>query len=241
MIVDEALLEFAGASKHRKEALFLLAEGAMTPRELSQAMEVDISQASRTLKEFEEEELVECATPESKKGRIYELTETGHKVNHDLPRFLKKDFLARVVDRLNEERIAYGRNLSLEGEAAELRPDLTVFADDSPSLALIFKGERILSTSRTRAGDTVRERELQSLAFRANEAKKTVSAEVGLVFYGIRREALDEETKRELENYEKSCFDHVFFDGEMDRILEAAREKTSLNSERLDSQESRTG
>lgn len=227
MIVDEALLEFAETSKHRRGTLFLLAEGAKTPKELSQAMGVDISQVSRTLRELEEEGLVECTTPESKKGRIYELTETGRKVNHDLPRFLKKDFLTQVVDRLDEEDIAYGKNISLEGEAAELRPDLTIFADDSPSLALIFEEGRTLSTSRTQAGDTVRDRKLQSLAFRANEAKKTTSVEVGLIFYGIGREALDEKTKKKLEDYGKSYLDYVFFDDETDRILEVIREKTS--------------
>lgn len=225
MSVEDELLEFVGSGKHRRGCLRLLTGGGMTPGELSQRMEVNISQASRTLRELEEKELVRCTTPRSTKGRIYELTEEGRKVEHRLIRFLRTDFLEDLIGRLDDKGVPYGKNMRLGGKIAELRPDLTVLTDGRTSLALEFRSGEVISGPSAMPSFW---RGVRSLAFRTHDVKKESDVEVALIFFDVDRMGIDEGIKDELEGFaEEGYFDHIFFEDEVGEIVEAAGEKSS--------------
>lgn len=69
---------FVIASDYRVDVLDTLADGPATPTGISSQAGYDISHVSRSLTELRERGLVDLAVPEdTRKGRIYEITEAG--------------------------------------------------------------------------------------------------------------------------------------------------------------------
>jgi len=78
---------FVISSKERKK-IFLCLVKPKIPTEISKELKKSVPQVSRTLKLFVNRGLVECKTPEAKKGRIYALTKKGEEL---LEYFKEKD------------------------------------------------------------------------------------------------------------------------------------------------------
>lgn len=76
---ENDLLGFLKSGKYRVPILKRV-RGRKTPKEISNDLEISISQTSRTLSELLEKELVKCTTPSRKKGRIYKTTEDGENI-----------------------------------------------------------------------------------------------------------------------------------------------------------------
>ena len=68
------------ASDYRLLAIRLLANGPLTPKEVSKAIGCHVAHASRTLRELMRKGIVICVNPEARKGRLYALSELGKKV-----------------------------------------------------------------------------------------------------------------------------------------------------------------
>lgn len=81
---DYDLIGFVLASTYRLSIVKELKEGYLTPKQLSQKIDKPLSHTSKTLKELREKGLVACKTPQKRKGRIYDLTETGEKVYQEI-------------------------------------------------------------------------------------------------------------------------------------------------------------
>jgi|TARA_B100001971_G_C17728347_1_gene304692 DNA-binding MarR family transcriptional regulator len=72
------LLGFIKAGKYRKEIVKLLDKEILTPTEISERLEIDITQVSRNLSQLREKGIVKVLTPTLRKGKIYSLTESGN-------------------------------------------------------------------------------------------------------------------------------------------------------------------
>lgn len=78
---DDGLIGFLKSGSHRIEILKMVnKQEPITPKEISEELNIHFSQVSRTLFELEKEELIECTTPKRKKGRIYRTTQKGKNV-----------------------------------------------------------------------------------------------------------------------------------------------------------------
>jgi DNA-binding MarR family transcriptional regulator len=65
------------ASTIKLEILKLLLNNALTPKDISETIGKHLSQVSRSLKAMEERGIVQCVTPQLRKGRLYTITEKG--------------------------------------------------------------------------------------------------------------------------------------------------------------------
>jgi len=77
-------LGFIKGSKYRESVFRQLMDGIKTPKELSEKTGIRTNHVSRTLKELELKDLIECKTPGLRKGRIYSLTSKGIMVSSKL-------------------------------------------------------------------------------------------------------------------------------------------------------------
>jgi predicted transcriptional regulator len=74
---DYKLLGKVLASNHRLRTLNLLAERIMTPGEIANRLDLELSHVSKTLRELQDFGLVECKNPTLRKGRLFALTPKG--------------------------------------------------------------------------------------------------------------------------------------------------------------------
>ncbi len=65
------------SSEVRKKIMNALSKKPLTPSQIAEETELNLSQVSRNLKKLREKELVELINPEDKKGRLYRLKEDG--------------------------------------------------------------------------------------------------------------------------------------------------------------------
>ena len=77
---DWGLISYVISSSIRLRVLIKLEKGVYTPKQLSDALNVQMSRISTVLKELSESHLVKCLTPHQKKGRLYTITEEGREV-----------------------------------------------------------------------------------------------------------------------------------------------------------------
>ncbi len=75
--MDYELLGFIKASKHRSSILKLLEDDIFTPTEISNKLNIQLSLVSKYLAELADKELVKVLNPDSRKGKIYSLTDEG--------------------------------------------------------------------------------------------------------------------------------------------------------------------
>ena len=68
------------AGKYRIQVLLSLNERPMTPKDISRRTNLYLSHVSLTIKELTKSGLVECLTPNLRRGRIYGLTEMGKSI-----------------------------------------------------------------------------------------------------------------------------------------------------------------
>ena len=68
------------AGKYRIQDLLSLNERPMTPKEISRRTNLYLSHVSLTIKELTKSGLVECLTPNLRRGRIYSLTSMGKSI-----------------------------------------------------------------------------------------------------------------------------------------------------------------
>lgn len=68
------------AGKYRIKVLLSLYEQPMTPKGISKKTNLYLSHVSFTIKELTKYSLVECLTPNLRRGRIYGLTPTGKSI-----------------------------------------------------------------------------------------------------------------------------------------------------------------
>lgn len=78
------LTEYIKQSSHRTKVLRSIGEDVLKPSDITHETEIHINNVSRSLKQMKEKNLVYLINPESKKGRLYKLTEDGKKVLRNL-------------------------------------------------------------------------------------------------------------------------------------------------------------
>jgi len=69
------------ASKYRKNIVEKLSNKNYMPSTLAKETNIQLSHISRALKELSGKNIVECLNKDSKKGKIYSLTELGRKLS----------------------------------------------------------------------------------------------------------------------------------------------------------------
>ncbi|MBU7013804.1 MAG: winged helix-turn-helix transcriptional regulator [Theionarchaea archaeon] len=69
------------ASIYRRKIILALKDSPLTPKQLSQICGIGIGHVSNVLKGLRDQDLVECLNPKARKGRLYDLTETGREIS----------------------------------------------------------------------------------------------------------------------------------------------------------------
>jgi len=69
------------ASKYRKNVVEKLSHKNYLPSVLAKETKIQLSHVSRALRELIDKNIVECLNMNSKKGKIYALTELGKKIS----------------------------------------------------------------------------------------------------------------------------------------------------------------
>ena len=86
MCNDEKLLEkiaYVLASEHRKNIILYLDDGLHTPKQIGDALNVRTNHISNLLAQLRKKDLVYCATPNIRKGKLYALSDDGkHVLNY---------------------------------------------------------------------------------------------------------------------------------------------------------------
>lgn len=80
---DEKFLElvaYVRASKHRTNLIKFLDYQLKTPKEIGEELNVRTNHVSNLLADLRKHDLVVCATPNIRKGRLYKLTDNGIEV-----------------------------------------------------------------------------------------------------------------------------------------------------------------
>jgi predicted transcriptional regulator len=78
------LIGYINSSKYREKALDYLSKKRNTPTNIAKNTGIRVNHISKVLKELSVKGLIQCLNPEARKGRIYEITEVGRKVNKDV-------------------------------------------------------------------------------------------------------------------------------------------------------------
>ena len=76
---DWNLVGFIKRSANRRKALQLL-EKPMMPSELGREMKISLTHASKIVRELNKKGLIACLNSRLKVGRIYQVTNTGRKI-----------------------------------------------------------------------------------------------------------------------------------------------------------------
>jgi len=78
--LDWETVSFVFSGRLRLKILLKLSKSKNTPKQLSISLKQPMSHVSNTLKQLSERQLVECLTPDRRKGRLYDITKSGNKV-----------------------------------------------------------------------------------------------------------------------------------------------------------------
>ena len=77
-------LEYVEKSSYRVKVLKAMGDDVKIPTKIAEDSGVLRSHLSNVLRELREKELVECINPNSKKGRLYRLTEEGSEILNEI-------------------------------------------------------------------------------------------------------------------------------------------------------------
>lgn len=82
--MDVDKLAWVKASSYRKDILHSLGDKPKTPKELSEDTDYYLSHVSSTLSDLKSKDLVECLTPDRRKGKLYSITDEGKEIREAL-------------------------------------------------------------------------------------------------------------------------------------------------------------
>ncbi|MHA1437835.1 MAG: winged helix-turn-helix domain-containing protein [Promethearchaeota archaeon] len=82
--LDIDTISFIKASRYRRKILQVLIDKILTPSEISKKIGIHFSYLSKLLSELSEKELILCLNDNSKKTRLYKITDIGLKNLKDL-------------------------------------------------------------------------------------------------------------------------------------------------------------
>lgn len=85
--MDWAKYGYVNASNYRKKIVLSLAKGPMTPKQISTDTKLYLSHVSRILNELSKKKVVECLTPDLKRGKMFSLTNYGKEIADQLKKF----------------------------------------------------------------------------------------------------------------------------------------------------------
>ena len=239
MVLGE-LDRFVLASEARIGIIETLGEEEAIPSEMSIKLNMQPSQISRALRELEERELIKCSTSETKKEKIYTLTDRGDHVRKSFTAFWEKRFLNEIMEALDEKKIPYARNQLLDGEIVTYHPDLVIFKGRQLGqlvLTVEILGQRLPRRSRKphKFDLSFFIDRLEHAAFSAHDLKKSTNMKFGVGFSMISKakprisEPLSKEIEDIIERFiEVGYFDYVFFNDEIDGFISYVEELTRL-------------
>lgn len=75
-----SIVGFILGSNYRYNILLELNKGIKTPKQISKETKIQINHVSNILKQLSEKGLVICKTPELRKGRLYQINESGKQI-----------------------------------------------------------------------------------------------------------------------------------------------------------------
>lgn len=81
--MDERLIQaisYLKSSKYRQSVVLLLHNNILTPAEIQQKLDIRLNHVSFYLKELKKMNIVVCLNEDTKKGRLYELTDLGNEL-----------------------------------------------------------------------------------------------------------------------------------------------------------------
>lgn len=78
------LTEFVNQSHNRTKVLKSIGNNILKPTEITKKTNIHMNNVSRSLKQLKEKGLVHLLNPDSKRGRLYQLTYEGKKVLKNL-------------------------------------------------------------------------------------------------------------------------------------------------------------
>jgi len=90
-MVDWELVSYVLASDLRFQILIKLRENKKTPSKLSEELDIANPRISVALKELQEEELIECLTPNRRKSKLFTITDKGDKVLKEVHELTSKE------------------------------------------------------------------------------------------------------------------------------------------------------
>lgn len=71
-------------SKNRQHVVRIISTSRITPSEITEEMKVRFSLVSRVLRELKDQNIVECINEHEKIGKLYQLTDLGLQIYHEL-------------------------------------------------------------------------------------------------------------------------------------------------------------
>ena len=78
------LTEYVKQSTNRTKILKTIGINILKPTDITKKTNIHINNVSRSLKQLKEKGLVEILNPESKRGRLYRITEEGKRILKNL-------------------------------------------------------------------------------------------------------------------------------------------------------------
>lgn len=78
------LTEYVKQSLNRTKVLKIIGDNILKPTDITKKTDIHINNVSRSLKQLKEKGLVDLLNPESKRGRLYQITPEGKKVLENL-------------------------------------------------------------------------------------------------------------------------------------------------------------
>ena len=82
--MDEELLKYVNNSSYRVKVLKALGDDVKIPTQIASDSGILPNHISNVLRQLKEKEIVECITPEVRKGRLYRLSDDGLDVLKEL-------------------------------------------------------------------------------------------------------------------------------------------------------------
>lgn len=83
MCSDDIFLELVAyikASEHRQNIVKYLSDDLKTPSEIGDELDIRTNHISNLLADLRKHDIVICATPNVRKGRLYQLTDKGKEI-----------------------------------------------------------------------------------------------------------------------------------------------------------------
>jgi predicted transcriptional regulator len=78
------------SSEYRKKIVLSLIKGPMTPKQISLDTKLHLSHVSPILKELVNKRILECLTPNLRKGKIFTLTDEGLQIAKSLKKLTEE-------------------------------------------------------------------------------------------------------------------------------------------------------